>query len=265
VSAENLVSRITCIRAEMVLRLSQPDPWIRWTRTCASALALVALTSLLGACGGAEQTEEAAPDTTTAAPPPVNPLLFPTAPENQVEAPDTFRARFETNEGDFVIQVVKAWAPIGANRFYTLVRQGYYDQARFYRAIQGFMVQFGMSADPAITNAWRAVPLQDDPVVQSNARGYVSFATGGPNTRTTQLFINLVDNFRLDESGFAPFGRVVEGMDVVERLYTGYGEGAPNGRGPSQGQILAEGNVYLQRDFPELDYIERATIEEGGE
>jgi peptidyl-prolyl cis-trans isomerase A (cyclophilin A) len=246
VSAGNLVSR--------------SDRRNRWLRTPAGALSTAALTVLLVGCGGAEQAEEAAPDTTPA-PPPINLLLYPTAPENLVEAPDTFRARFETNEGDFVIQVVKAWAPIGANRFYTLVRRGYYDQARFYRAIQGFMVQFGMNADPNVTNAWRQAPLQDDPVVQSNARGYVSFATGGPNTRTTQLFINLVDNFRLDDSGFSPFGRVVDGMDVVERLYTGYGEGAPNGRGPSQGQILAEGNVYLQRDFPDLDYIERATIE----
>jgi peptidyl-prolyl cis-trans isomerase A (cyclophilin A) len=224
------------------------------------------LAALLGACGGAEQeTPEAAPDSTPAAAAPAEPvnlLLFPTAPENLVEAPDTFRARFETSEGDFVIQVVKSWAPIAANRFYTLVRRGYYDQARFYRAIQGFMVQFGMAADPQVTNAWRMAPLADEPVTQSNARSYVTFAkSSAPNSRTTQLFINLVDNFSLDTQGFAPFGRVVEGMEVVDRLYTGYGEGAPNGRGPSQGQILAEGNVYLQRDFPELDYIERATVE----
>jgi peptidyl-prolyl cis-trans isomerase A (cyclophilin A) len=238
---------------------------VSWLRTRAGGLSAAALTVLLVGCGGGEQAEEAAPDTTPA-PPPINLLLYPTAPENLVEAPDTFRARFETNEGDFVIQVVKAWAPIGANRFYTLVRRGYYDQARFYRAIQGFMVQFGMHADPNVTNAWRQAPLQDEPVVQSNARGYVTFAKAAtPNTRTTQLFINLVDNFRLDESGFAPFGRVVEGMDVVDRLYTGYGEGAPQGRGPSQPQIVAEGNAYLQRDFPDLDFIERATIEgEGG-
>ena len=221
------------------------------------------LVASLGACGGGEEAPEAAPDT-TAAPvaPPVNLLLNPMAPENQAEAPDTFRARFVTNEGEFVIQVVKAWAPVGANRFYNLVQRGYYDDARFYRAVQGFMVQFGMHADPAVTAAWRAVPITDDPVVQSNARGYVTFAkSSAPNSRTTQLFINLVDNYNLDASGFAPFGRVVEGMEVVDRLYTGYGDGPPSGRGPNQGNINAEGNAYLQRDFPELDFIQRATIE----
>jgi peptidyl-prolyl cis-trans isomerase A (cyclophilin A) len=124
------------------------------------------------------------------------------------------------------------------------------------------MVQFGMHADPAVTAAWRAAPITDDPVVQSNARGYVTFAkSSAPNSRTTQLFVNLVDNYNLDASGFAPFGRVVEGMEVVDRLYTGYGDSPPNGRGPTQPQINAEGNAYLQRDFPELDYIQRATIE----
>jgi peptidyl-prolyl cis-trans isomerase A (cyclophilin A) len=231
----------------------------RWTRVLMGSV----LVAALSACGGGEEAPEAAPDTTAAPPaaePPLNPLLYPT--EGVVEAPDTFRVRFATNEGDFVVQVVKAWAPVGATRFYNLVQRGYYDQARFYRAIQGFMVQFGMHADPQVTSAWRAAPLQDDPVTQSNARGYITYAkSSAPNSRTTQLFINLVDNYNLDASGFAPFGRVVEGMEVVDRLYTGYGEGAPTGRGPGQAQIQTEGNTYLMRDFPELDFIERATIE----
>jgi len=176
------------------------------------------------------------------------------------KAPDVFKAKFETSQGDVVIEVHRAWAPVGADRFYNLVKNGFYDDGRFFRVISGFMAQFGIHGDPAISRVWRSANLTDDPVTQSNKRGYISYATAGPNTRTTQLFINLVDNTSLDKMGFAPFGRVTSGMDVVEKLYSGYGEGAPSGSGPAQGRIQAEGNAYLKKDFSKLDYIKRATI-----
>lgn len=175
-------------------------------------------------------------------------------------APATFRARFETSKGDFVIEVHRDWAPLGADRFYNLVKSGYYDGTRFFRVISGFMAQFGIHGDPRVSAAWRTARIPDDPVREHNTRGAVTFATAGPGTRTTQLFINYADNSRLDGMGFAPFGRVVDGMDVVDRLYAGYGEGAPGGRGPDQGRIAAEGNAYLEREFPELDQIRRATV-----
>jgi len=190
-----------------------------------------------------------------------SPLLAPTSAAMTATAPDAFQARFETTKGDFVVQVQRSLSPNGADRFYNLVRGGYYDGVRFFRVIDGFMAQFGMHGDPQVTGAWRSVPIPDDPVEASNTRGMVTFAmTGQPNSRTTQIFINYRDNSNLDAMGFAPFGEVVEGMDVVDQLYSGYGEGAPNGRGPSQAQIQAEGNEYLAREFPDLDYIERATI-----
>jgi cyclophilin family peptidyl-prolyl cis-trans isomerase len=175
-------------------------------------------------------------------------------------APDTFRARFETSAGTFVIQVHRAWAPLGADRFYHLVRSGYYDDVRFFRVISGFMAQFGIHGDPAVSATWRTQRIPDDPVNRTNVRGTVSFATAGPGTRTTQVFINYGDNSRLDAMGFSPFGQVVEGMDVVDRLYSAYGEGAPRGRGPDQGRLQAEGNAYLRRAFPNLDYVRRATV-----
>jgi peptidyl-prolyl cis-trans isomerase A (cyclophilin A) len=176
-------------------------------------------------------------------------------------APATFRATFETSAGTFVIEVRREWAPLGADRFYNLARSGYFEGARFFRVIGGFMAQFGIHGDPAVATRWRAARIPDDPVRQSNARGMVSFATAGPNTRTTQLFINYGDNRQLDGMGFAPFGRVVEGMEVVDKLYNGYGEGAPRGRGPDQGRIQAEGNAYLEKDFPRLDYIKTVTVQ----
>jgi len=175
-------------------------------------------------------------------------------------APAMFRARFETGKGVVVIEVHRDWAPLGADRFYNLVKSGYFDNTRFFRVIPGFMAQFGIHGDPRVSAVWREAHIPDDPVRQRNTRGMVSFATAGPGTRTTQLFINYADNSRLDGMGFSPFGRVVEGMEVVDRLYGGYGEGAPGGRGPDQGRIQAEGNAYLERDFPELDYVRRATI-----
>lgn len=182
------------------------------------------------------------------------------SPEEGAAAPDTFRVAFETNEGRFLVEVARDWAPRGADRFYNLVRHGFYDGVRFFRVLEGFVVQFGISGDPDVSRAWKGATLPDDPVRRSNTRGTLSFATSGPNSRTTQLFINLGDNSRLDAMGFSPVGEVVEGMDVVESLYAGYGEGAPRGDGPDQDRIESEGNEYLRSEFPELDYVERARI-----
>jgi len=178
------------------------------------------------------------------------------------KAPDTYKARFETTKGAFVITVNRAWAPLGADRFYNLVKNGYYDDCRFFRIIDGFMAQIGMHGDPSVQRAWTSARLQDDPVKESNKRGYVTFAHAGPNSRTTQFFINFGDNAAsLDKQGFPPIGQVTTGMDVVDKLYSGYGEGAPRGQGPSQGNIAAQGNAYLAKDFPKLDYVKKATIE----
>lgn len=177
------------------------------------------------------------------------------------KAPATYKAKFDTSKGPFVITVHRDWAPRGADRFYNLVKNGFYDNVRFFRVIDGFMAQIGMNGNPELQSTWDKAKLQDDPVKESNKRGYVTFATAGPNTRTTQFFINFKDNTGLDRQGFAPFGEVTEGMDVVDQLYSGYGEGAPRGRGPDQGRIRMEGNSYLTKSFPKLDYVKKATIE----
>jgi peptidyl-prolyl cis-trans isomerase A (cyclophilin A) len=175
-------------------------------------------------------------------------------------APAQFRARFETTKGAFVIEVTRAWAPRGADRFYNLVRAGYYDDVAFFRVIANFMVQFGIHGDPAVNQVWREARIPDDPVSQSNKRGMVTYAMAGPDTRTTQLFINFRDNAGLDGQGFSPFGRVVEGMTVVDALYSGYGEGAPRGTGPDQGRAQMEGNAYLKNSFPRMDFVKTARI-----
>jgi cyclophilin family peptidyl-prolyl cis-trans isomerase len=177
-----------------------------------------------------------------------------------LRAPAIYLVRLITTKGDCVIEVHRDWAPLGADRFYNLVRFGFYNGASFFRVLPGFVVQFGISPNPRISNAWRNATIQDDPVVASNLRGAVTFATGGPGTRTTQVFINLADNKGLDSRGFSPFGKVVEGMTVVESLYSGYGEGAPQGNGPDQGLIEKEGGPYLARHFPRLDHIKSAVI-----
>jgi len=176
------------------------------------------------------------------------------------QAPATYTVNFDTTKGPIVITVHRDWAPNGADRFYNLVKNGFYDDVRFFRVIDGFMAQFGIHGNPAISAAWRPANIKDDPVKQSNKRGFLTFATGGPNTRTTQLFINFGDNAGLDKQGFSPIGEVTKGMDVVDKLYNGYGEGAPRGKGPDQGRLQAEGNAYLAKDFPKLDYIKTATI-----
>lgn len=178
------------------------------------------------------------------------------------KAPDTYQAKFETTKGDFVIEVNRAWAPIGADRFYNLVKNGYYDEQRFFRTVPGFMVQFGIHGDPTVSKGWRSASIQDEAPKESNKKGFVTFAKGGPNSRTTQVFINYGDNSRLDAMGFPPFGKVVEGMSVVEKLHGGYGDGPPSGKGPDQGRIQSEGNAYLAKDFAQLDSIKRATIVE---
>lgn len=177
------------------------------------------------------------------------------------KAPDTYDAKFETTKGNFVIHVTRAWAPNGADRFYNLVKNGYFDGIKFFRVVPGFMVQFGINGDPKLNAVWRETRIQDDPVTQSNKRGFVTFATSGPNSRTTQVFINFVDrNSFLDGQGFAPFGQVTEGLEIVDLINAEYGEGAPRGRGPDQGRIQSEGNAYLEKDFPNLDGVKRASI-----
>src|SRR6266576_5082300 len=185
----------------------------------------------------------------------------PASPAFATQAPDSFRARFTTTRGEFVIAVHRPWAPRGADRFYNLVRSGYYDGVRFFRVIPGFMAQLGIHGDTGVTAAWRERRIPDDPVRRTNIRGMVTYATAGPGTRTTQIFINFGDNNRLDASGFAPFGQVVEGMEVVDALYGGYGDGAPNGRGPDQYRLNVEGEKYLARQFPKLDKITKARVE----
>jgi peptidyl-prolyl cis-trans isomerase A (cyclophilin A) len=177
------------------------------------------------------------------------------------QAPPVYKAKFDTTKGAFVIEVQREWAPNGADRFYNLVKNGFYDNVRFFRVISGFMVQFGIHGDPKVSAPWREAQLKDDPVKQSNKRGYITYAMAGPNTRTSQVFINFGDNASLDSQGFSPFGRVVTGMEVVDKLNAEYGEGAPRGRGPDQSRMQMEGNAYLSKDFGRLDYVKKATIE----
>lgn len=172
------------------------------------------------------------------------------------QAPAVYKASFDTTAGTFVVEVHRDWAPKGADRFYNLVKSGFYDDVRFFRVIPGFMVQFGMHGDPAVGNAWMRARLTDDPVKESNKRGYITFAMAGPNTRTTQVFINFGDNANLDGQGFAPFGKVVTGMNVVDKLNASYGAKP----GDDQGNIAAGGNAYLAKTYPKLDYIKKATI-----
>jgi peptidyl-prolyl cis-trans isomerase A (cyclophilin A) len=176
------------------------------------------------------------------------------------QAPATFKVNFSTTKGDFVVEVQREWAPSGADRFYNLVRANFYDGVRFFRTVRGFMVQFGINGDPAVSKAWQNANIPDDAVKESNRRGFMTFATAGPNTRTTQVFISFADNTRLDPMGFSPFGKVISGMEVVDSLYAGYGEGPPGGQGPNQDRIEAEGNAYLEKEYPMLDAVKTARI-----
>lgn len=214
--------------------------------------AILAVVLALAACGRGDRAQQQA--AASAAPPAGNPLLDPQSAEMRAAAPATYRARFETSAGAFTIEVTRAWAPGGADRFYNLVRHGFFDGTRFFRVVPGFVVQFGLAGDPAVSARWRLASIPDDPVVQHNVRGTITFATAGPDTRTTQLFINYGDNIRLDGQGFSPFGRVVDNMDVVDRIYAGYGEQ------PDQGMIETRGNAYLAAQFPRMDSIAKATV-----
>jgi len=209
---------------------------LRWSGLTVAAV-FVAAAAL--AQGGAEGSKEK--------------LKTPSALTEQ--APATYKAKFDTSKGPFVIEVHRAWAPKGADRFYNLVKNGFFDDTRFFRVVPDFMVQFGIHGDPAIQKNWANANIQDDSKNQSNKKGFVTFATRGPNTRTTQIFINYKDNGFLDSQGFTPFGQVVTGMEVVEKINNQYGEK------PNQGSIQSEGNAYLNKDFPKLDFVKKATIE----
>ena len=191
-------------------------------------------------------------------PPAVDPstLMDPTAAHLNQTAPDKFRAQFKTSSGVFVVEITRAWSPVGADRFYSLVKSGYFDQQRFFRVMPDFIVQWGMHANPEVTAKWENAKIEDDPRKETNRRGTITYATSGPNTRTTQLFVNLADNGRLDDQGFTPIGEVVEGMSVVDAINPEYGEK------PSQQKIGQRGNNYLKKIFPNLTYIETAQIVE---
>ena len=177
-------------------------------------------------------------------------------------APEHYDIVFETTKGPFRARVHRDWSPNGADRLRELVEDGFFDGVAFFRVLDGFVAQFGISGDPATGARWRDRPIEDDPVKASNAKGTISFAMEGPGTRTTQLFVNLADNTRLDDMDFSPVAEVVEGIDVVESLYGGYGEGAPRGNGPSQAGLHQRGNEYLGESFPQLDYVTKAVIAE---
>lgn len=182
-------------------------------------------------------------------------LVKPDSAEMKTKAPDKFKAKFTTSAGAFTVTVDRSSAPLGADRFYNLVRSGFYNDCRFFRVVEGFVVQFGIPADPAESALWKDANLNDDPVRDTNTRGKITYATAGANTRTTQLFISYSNkNARLDRMGFAPFGEVTEGMDVVDKLYSGYGED------PDQKRIESQGNPYLEAKFPKMDYIQKAEI-----
>jgi peptidyl-prolyl cis-trans isomerase A (cyclophilin A) len=176
-------------------------------------------------------------------------------------APAVFQVNLDTSKGAVTIEVHRDWAPIGADHFYSLVKSGFYNDDRFFRVVRNFVVQFGINGDSARNRTWSEVSLPDDPVKESNTRGTLTYATRGPNTRTTQLFINLGDNSSLDGRGFAPFGKVTAGMDVVESFYGSYGDMPPGGQGPDPAQIELQGNSYLDNHFPRLDYIKKATVQ----
>jgi peptidyl-prolyl cis-trans isomerase A (cyclophilin A) len=230
-------------------------------------IAVLAYTCSIISVSGAAQTPAPAPakkPATAAKAPaakasPYDPALLQPA-TLRAKAPAEYEVKFVTSAGEFTVKVTRAWAPNGADRFYNLVRHHFYDGAAFFRVLPGFMAQFGLSAYPEVSKVWENATIKDDPIVQSNHRGFVSFATAGPNTRTTQAFINYGNNESLDKSGFSAFAVVSDGMEVVDKLYNGYGEGAPDGHGPDQGLIGRGGRAYLEKGFPKLDTIKSATL-----
>lgn len=225
-------------------------------------LLLTIMSAAFAQTKGVAPTKPAAPTATKAAPAAAKPSLLNPAALNAT-APAEFDAKFTTTKGDVMIHVTRAWAPHGADRFYNLVRAGFFTDVAFFRVLSGFMAQFGISGDPAVARAWKMANIPDDKVTQTNKRGRITFATAGPNTRTTQLFINFGNNAGLDGQGFSPFGEVTEGMENIDKLYAEYGEGAPSGRGPDQGRTQEEGKAYLEKNFPKLDKIISAKIVTG--
>lgn len=237
-------------------------------------LALISLGGVfaLAACNTSSNQQQSAPQrveavpqqpSAAAAPAPGQPssgaLLAPAALTQK--APDVYKVKFTTTKGDFIVEVHRDWAPNGADRFYNLVNNGFFDDNAFFRVVKGFMVQFGVTGDPKVNAAWIQASIPDDPVKQSNKPGMITFATAGPNTRTTQVFINYNDNANLDGQGFSPFGYVSSGFNVVQALNGEYGDGAPFGKGPDQNRIQTEGNGYLKREFPNLDYVKMARVQ----
>ena len=218
----------------------------------AAAVACLAGCSSSSSSSSNSEKKAETPTTAPAAAPPV---------VQKPQVPDVYKVNFDTSKGTFVVEVHRDWAPIGADHFYELVNAKYFDGNRFFRVLKGFVVQFGLNGDPAVTGHWDNMSLPDDPVKHHNVRGTLVYATAGPATRTTQLFVNLANNSAsLDGQGFAPFGEVTSGMDVVDSLYGGYGEGAPQGGGPDQTLVKSRGNEYLTQHFPKLDYVKTATI-----
>jgi cyclophilin family peptidyl-prolyl cis-trans isomerase len=183
-------------------------------------------------------------------------------PAPKIVVPDVYRVKFETSKGDFIVEVTRAWAPRGADRFHELLRMHYFDQGRFFRVLPGFIAQFGIHKDFKVHDVWRKLFIVDDPFKEKNVRGTLAFAKSDPNTRATEVFINLADNQILDDGGFVPFAKVVQGMDVVDQLYSGYGELGPKGKGPDVGRAEEEANEYIVPRFPLLDYIKRARFVE---
>lgn len=238
------------------------------------ALAVIAALGMLSAAGcDKKASDNAAPTQTTAAEKPAaapaatavpaaaaNPALL--SPQNATEkAPAVYKVKLSTTKGDIVAEIHRDWAPNGADRFYNLVKLGFYDGCKFFRVLDNFMAQTGINGDPSVQSKWRDANIPDDPASgHSNQRGFLTFATGGPNTRTTQFFINFRDNSFLDAQGFPPFGKIIEGEAVTDQLYRAYGEGAPGGSGPDQGQIQSRGNAYLEEQYPNLDAIKTARI-----
>jgi peptidyl-prolyl cis-trans isomerase A (cyclophilin A) len=214
------------------------------------------LLAAAAACGGAPAADKSAAGPRV----PAAELLNVDANTLFAAAPDSFIVTFETSAGDFDVLVRSAWAPRGATRLAFLARHDYFGGGRFFRVVPGFVAQFGLSGIPSLDEAWEGRAFEDDPPVASNRRGTLVFANAGPNTRSIQLFLNLVDNPSLDMMGFAPVGEIVRGIEVLDRLYSGYGEGAPYGSGPDQTRIRQVGNGYLAASFPALDSIVRTTI-----
>jgi peptidyl-prolyl cis-trans isomerase A (cyclophilin A) len=212
---------------------------------------ILAMIGLLSGCAG-EAPEEGASE------PPPNPLLQPRSFTER--APALYQVRLETTKGEVVLQVTREWAPQGADRFYNLVKAGFYDGMAFHRVLDDFVAEWGIHGDPWVNAAWRQALMADEPVRQSNTRGRLVFSKNTPNSRTVQLFINLKDNLSLDGQGFSPIGEVLEGMEVVESLYSGYGDGPPRGEGVYQAMAIARGDEYLNEEFPLLDRIERAVL-----